>query len=180
MIEVKIPLYRHGMAYIAGAYVKGSFVARDGVFSESDINALPTGQKSKPGYASVGSMKLTQVTSAANGQRGNVFPINKLIYKPEDGDSDNETIPAGSSVIYYAGAGSEYETDQYTAVSGTGGVFNDNLEIGANGKLVESSEADSSLQVVAKVIKVTTGDAEIDEVFETTKFDKDRLWYVLL
>jgi len=40
------PEDRRAIAYIAGAYVKGSFVARDGVFSESDINALPTGQKS--------------------------------------------------------------------------------------------------------------------------------------
>ena len=49
MIEVKVAGIRHGRAYIAGDYYKGSFVKRDGVFSSSDITALPTGQKNLPG-----------------------------------------------------------------------------------------------------------------------------------
>ena len=113
MIEVKIPGIRHGMAYVAGAYYKGSFVKRDGVFSSADITALPTGQKNKPGYAKEGSMKLTQVTSAAAGQRGLVYPINKLLFMPEDADSDQDLIPAGAGVIYYQGG--QYETDQFLA-----------------------------------------------------------------
>lgn len=179
MIEVKIPGIRHGMAYVAGAYAKGSFVQKDGVFSQSDIDGLPTGQKSKPGYASVGDNKLTQVTSAAAGQRGLVFPINKLVFKPEDSDSDLDTIAAGASCIFYQGG--QYETDQYTSVSGTGGVYNDNLEIGASGKLVESAEADTSTQVVAKVIKLTLSDSYVDDVLTITdQYDKDRLWFELL
>ena len=180
MIEVKIPGIRYGQAYVAGAYKKGSFVQLDGVFSQSDVDALPAGQKEVPGYASAGSRKLTQVTSAAAGQRGLVYPINKLIFFPEDSDSTHDTILAGASCIYYAGAGSEYETDQFS-VSGTGGVFNDNLEIGAAGTLVESAEADTSTQVVAKVIKLSLGDDYLDDVLVTTdKFDKDRLWFRLL
>lgn len=178
MIEVKIPGIRHGQAYIAGAYYKGSFVKRDGVFSSADIDALPTGQKNKPGYASAGDLKLTQVTSAAAGQRGTVYPINKLLFQPEDSDSDHDLIAAGSAVIFYQGG--EYETDQYLDVSGTaGGDYGDNLEITVSGKLTESAEADSSTQIVAKVIKQTFGDNYTDEV-KGYEHAKDVLWYALL
>ena len=177
MIEVKIPGIRHGQAYIADAYYKGSFVEKDGVFSSADIDALPTGQKNKPGYASEGSMKLTQVTSAAAGQRGRVFPINKLIYKPEDADSDNDLIAAGSSVIYYEGG--QYETDQYLEVSGTaGGDFGDLLEITVSGKLTETSTTGTDSEV-AEVIKMSFGDDYNDDVMGE-QHEKDRLWYRLL
>ena len=178
MIEPKIPGMRHGMAYIAGAYYKGSFCKKDGVFSSSDITNLPTGQKNKPGYAKAGDLKLTQVTSTADGQRGTVFPINKLIFKPEDSDSDDDLIPAGASVIYYQGG--QYETDQYLEVSGTsGGDFGDNLEITVSGKLTESSYTDESQYIVAKVIKMTFGDSyNHDNLGE--QHEKDRLWYELL
>lgn len=178
MIEVKIPGVRHGMAYIAGAYYKGSFVKMDGVFSQSDINALPTGQKNIPGFASVNSLKLTQVTAAADGQRGLVYPINKLVYQPEGSDASLDLIPAGAGVIFYQGG--QFETDQFLAVSGTaGGDFGDNLEITVSGKLTESSEADTSLQVVAKVVKMTFGDDYTDDV-KGYMHDKDLLWYTLL
>lgn len=178
MIEVKIPGIRHGMAYIAGDYYKGSFVKRDGVFTQANIDALPTGQKSVPGWASVGSPKLTQVTSAAAGQRGTVFPINKLLFAPEGADSASDLILAGSGVIYYQGG--QYETDQFLNVSGTaGGDFGDNLEITVSGKLTESAEADSSTQAVAKVIKMTFGDDYTDEV-KGYMHAKDVLWYELL
>jgi len=184
MIEVKIPGIRHGRAYIDAAYYKGSFVKRNGVFSQNDIDALPTGQKSIPGYASVGSLKLTQVTSAAAGQRGTVFPINKLIFKPEDADvshgvtGDLDLIPAGSGVIFYQGG--QYETDQFLDVSGTaGGDYGDNLEITVSGKLTESAETDESTQIVAKVIQMTFGDDYTDEV-RGYMHDKDLLWYELL
>ena len=178
MIEVKIPGIRHGMAYIAADYKKGSFVKRDGVFTSGEIDALTAGQKNVPGFASTGSLKLTQVTSAAAGQKGTVFPINKLIFKPEDSDSDSDTIAEGSGVIYYQGG--QYETDQYTAVSGSaGGDFGDNLEIASAGQLTESSEGNESTQVVAKVIKTTFGD-EYDDVVKGEQYEKDVLWFELV
>ena len=178
MIEVKVAGLRLGQAYIAGAYYKGSFVKRDGVFSTADIAALPTGQKNLPGFASAGAQKLTQVTAAAAGQRGTVHPINKLIFKPEDADSSEDLIPAGSGVIYYVGG--QYETDQFLDVSGTaGGDFGDNLEITVSGKLTESAEADSSTQVVAQVMQMSFGDDYTDEVMGYMHA-KDRLWYELL
>lgn len=178
MIEVKIPGIRHGMGYIAGDYYKGSFVKMDGVFSAGDITALPTGQKNKPGWASAGSLKLTQVTSAAAGQRGLVFPINKLLFQPEGADSSYDLLSAGVGVIFYQGG--QYETDQFLAVSGTaGGDFGDNLEITVSGKLTESAEADTSTQVVAKVVKMTFGDDYTDDV-KGYMHDKDLLWYTLL
>lgn len=186
MIEPKIPGIRHGMGYIAGAYYKGSFVKMDGEFSSSDITALPTGQKNKPGYASAGDLKLTQVTSAATGQRGLVFPINKLNYKPEDSDTSLDLIDAGASVIYYQGG--QYETDQFLAVSGTaGGDFGDNLEITVSGKLTESAQDDTSTQVVAKVIKMTYSDMGYNDDFfgeesvvMNDRWSRDSLWYQLL
>lgn len=178
MIEVKIPGIRYGHAFIDSAYYKGSFVKRNGVFSSSDITALPTGQKNIPGYAVEGSLKLTQVTSAAAGQRGTVYPINKLIFAPEDSDSDYDLIPAGASVLYYVGG--QYETDQFLAVSGTaGGDFGDNLEITVSGKLTESAEGDESTQIVAKVITVTFGDSYNDTVLGSGS-SKNTLWYELL
>ena len=177
MIEPKVPGLRSGRGYIAAAYYKGSFVKMDGVFTANEIAALPTGQKSIPGYASTGPLKLTQVTSAAAGQRGMVFPINKLIFKPEDSDSDSELIPAGSSVIFYEGG--EYETDQFLDVSGTDSDFGDNLEITVSGKLTETTETDDSTQIVAKVIGISYGDSYNDEVMGQNH-TKDRLWYKLL
>lgn len=176
MIEVKIPGLRHGQAYIAGAYRKGSFVKKDGVFSQSDIDALGAANSNKPGYAKVGSMKLTQVTAAAAGQAGEVYPINKLIFKPEDSDASMDLIPAGSGVIFYEGG--EYETDQYTGVAGAGSAFGDPLEITAAGQLTESAEAAGSNQIVAEVVKVTTGDSYNHDVMGADGA-KDRLWFRL-
>ena len=178
MIEVKIPGIRHGRAYIATDCYKGSFVKRDGVFSAADITALPTGQKNLPGFAQEGSFKLSQVTSAAAGQRGTVFPINKLLFQPEDAESTHDLVLAGSGVIFYQGG--QYETDQFLSVSGTsGGDYGDNLEITVSGKLTESSEGDESTTAVAKVVQMSFGDDYTDDVMGYMH-DKDRLWYELL
>jgi len=178
MIEVKIPGTRHGMGYIAGAYYKGSFVTRDGVFTSGEITALPANQKNKPGFAYEGALKLTQVTTAAAGQRGTVFPINKLLFAPEGADADSDLIPAGSSVIYYQGG--QYETDQFLAVSGTaGGDFGDNLEVTVSGKLTESLDTNAGTQFVAKVIKMTFGDDYTDPE-KGYMHAKDTLWYELV
>lgn len=178
MIEVKIPGIRHGRAYIAADYAKGSFCKKDGVFSSVNIAALPAGQKDVPGFAYAGAAKLTQVGTAAAGHRGTLFPINKLLFKPEGSDSTDDTISAGSGVIFYQGG--QYETDQYTAISGTaGGDFGDNLEVTTAGKLTETSQNDASTQIVAKVIVTTFGDEYNDEV-KGTKYEKDVLWYELL
>lgn len=163
--KVIVPDEARKSAYVAAEYEVGTWCSLNGVFSAGDITSLGTANSNKPGYASVGDPKLTQVTT---GVTGRVYPIDKLITIPEDSDADHDTVPAGASAIYYTEG--RFETDQYTTVSGTGAAFGDYLKLGTGGKLVEESSAQTETGAsVARVIKINDGNGQFTKeslVFE--------------
>ena len=157
---------RHGEAFVASGVKRGCFVKLDGVFTQADIDALPEGQKNKPGYAYVGAPKLNV---AFKGVTGRVFPVDYYVAAPEDSESDWDTIPAGHQAVYYTEG--EFETDQYSGVSGTGANFGDYLKLNTKGQLTEEANpATETSESVARVVKWIKGGT----------FDKDRLRFVLI
>jgi len=150
MKKVIVPDHARKTAYAAAAYDIGTWCSLNGTFSASDITTLGSDNSNKPGYASTGDPKLTQVTT---GVMGRVFPIDKLVFIPEDSESDHDSVAAGQACLYYTEG--RFETDQYTDVSGTGGAFGDYLKLGTGGKLVEEATATTETAAsVARVIKV--------------------------
>lgn len=148
--KVIVPDQARKTAYAAAAYEVGSWCSLNGNFSAGDIASLGAANSNKPGYAYVGDPKLTQVTT---GVMGRVYPIDKLVFIPEDSDADHDTVAAGQACTYYTAG--RFETDQYTDVSGTGGAFGDYLKLGTGGKLVEEATATTeTAQSVARVVKV--------------------------
>lgn len=161
--KVIVPDHARKSAYAASEYEVGSWCSLDGVFSAADILALGT-SANKPGYAYVGDPKLTQVTT---GVTGRVYPIDKLIFIPEDSDTSHDTVPAGACAIYYTEG--RFETDQYTSVSGTGAAFGDYLKLGTGGKLVEEAAATTETAAsVARVIKINDGNGQYGTVGRET------------
>lgn len=171
MLEVKIPGIRVGTAYAGEDLTKGTWVKASGTFSQGDldtIHAVYPAQKNAAGFANVDSEK---VMLAVLGDVLPCFPVNKLERQPEDADSNS--IIRGEGVIYYVGG--EYETDQFTSVSGTGAAFGDFLKIGASGKLVEEASATTKTTASkATVVRMTHG---IDSL---TGDVLDRLWFRML
>lgn len=140
-------------AYAAAAYDVGVWAKEDGEFSASDIAALPSGQKNKPGYAFAGAKKLTRLTTSDDNVTGRVGVIGKNITIPEDSDTSHDSVAAGQSCLYFRGG--QFETDQYVSVSGTGAAFGDYLKVDANGKLVEeASPTTETTKSVARVVKI--------------------------
>ena len=165
--EVNVPDNARKSAYVAAAYDVGTWVSLNGEFSASDITALGTSNSNKPGYASTGDKKLTQVTT---GILGRVFPINKKIFIPEDSDTDHDSVAAGQMCIYYTEG--QFETDQYTSVSGTGAAFGDYLKLTTGGKLAEEAAATTETAAsVARVIEIHNGDDGGDTTKDSLIFE---------
>jgi len=135
-----------GDAFVATSMKRGTFVVLSGTFSSSDIASLPSGQKNKPGYASVGDKKLVK---AYIGATGACFPVDKLIIKPENADTDEDTIPAGAQVIYYTEG--EFRTTEFTDVGSPD--FGDYLKLSTSGTLtIEADAHTKTSESVARVI----------------------------
>ena len=172
MLEVKRPGARTGTEYAGESLVKGSWVRVSGTFSSGDITTIQTAapaQVNAAGFANVGSNKIMQ---AVPGEVLPCYPVNKLILKPEDAEADLQTIAAGEGVIYYIGG--EYESDQYSAVSGTGAAPGNFLKVGSDGILVE--EASPSTETTASV-------ATVHSMFHGIDRDgvvQDILWFRML
>ncbi len=160
--KVMVPDTARKTAFVAAEYAVGQWCYPNGVFSEADIAALGAANSNKPGFASVGDAKLTRAgVGTPSNAAGRCFPIDKLIFIPEDSDSDHTTIEAGASVVYYTAG--QFETDQYSDVSGTGGAFGDYLKIGANGVLVEETTPTTETALsVARVIKVNDSGPDVN------------------
>jgi hypothetical protein len=170
MLEVKIPGIRHGLGYAGEDLQKGTWVRPSGTFSSGDITTIQTtspAQANAAGFANAGDIKIMQ---SVLGDVQPSFPVNKLQIAPEDADSDD--ILAGEGVIYYIGG--EYETDQYTSVSGTGGGPGDFLKIGNSGKLVEETTPSTvTTSSVAQVVRMFHG-------IDANNVVRDRLWFRMI
>jgi len=173
MLEVKIPGIRVGRAYAGEDMTKGKWVTLSGTFDQSDIDTIVAAhpeQANAAGFAKVGSAK---VLLAAGETTLPAFPVNKLILQPEDAEADLDTITAGEGVIYYVGG--EYETDQFTTVTGTGAAPGDFLKLDANSKLAE--EADPAVQTTASVAIMATKTEGLDSL---TGAVLDRVWFRMI
>lgn len=148
------PTSRHGDAFVATDVKKGSFVVQSGTFTQADIDALPEGQKNKPGYAYVGSPKLVQAYDATIANMGEAYPVDKRIFVPEDADlnSSFETILAGSQALYYDNG--DFRTTEYTNLTTTV-VYGDYLKLSASGTLTDESNLKiQTTSTVARVIEL--------------------------
>lgn len=125
---------KKGRAFIATSMKRGTFVVLSGTFSTSDISGLPSGQKSKPGYAYSGDLKLVEAYSGATGR---CFPVDKLTFVPEDADTDHDTIDAGAGAIYYTEG--TFRTSEFTDV--TDPEFGEYLKLSASGTLTDEASA---------------------------------------
>lgn len=150
--------------YAAAAYQPGQWVKLNGTFSAADITALPAGQKNKPGYASAGDVKFTRLTTSDDNITGRVGVLGKLIFVPEDSDTDHDDIAAGQSCLVFTAG--RFETDQYTSVSGTGAAFGDYLKPTDTGTLgEEASPTTETTKSVARVFKINnTGNPSYDSL----------------
>lgn len=158
MIWVKIPGIRHGMAYTKESMTKGQFAYLAGHAVAAD---MPLGT---PGFSSAGSKILrlakapamygragwlsgvlnTVVTtsilvSGAKAAPVGVYPVNKLIYQPEDDELDLQTIASGAGCIYYESG--EFETDQWEDATNvmSSAVFGDLLFLNGNARLTRDA-----------------------------------------
>ena len=146
---------RHGGAYVASAMNKGTFVTVSGTFSAAEITALPANQKSRPGFAYENDRKLVQ---AYAGITGRCYPVDKLIFDPEDADTDYDEISAGAGAIYYEEG--EFRTNEFTDVTTTV-VFGNYLKLSASGTLTdEAALTTETTASVARVIKIERQDAD--------------------
>jgi len=148
---------RQGDAYILTSMKRGTFVVLSGTFSASDVSGLPSGQKNKPGYASSGDKKLVK---AYAGLTGRCYPVDKLVFVPEDADTDHDSIDAGAMVVYYMDG--EFRTTEYTNV--TSPVFGEYLKLSASGTLTdEGSPYTETSASVARVVKLDSTSSDPSE-----------------
>jgi len=168
--KVNVPDEARKTAFAATAMSPGQWVKLNGEFSAGDITSLGSSASNKPGYASVGDKKLTLITTSDDNITGRVAVVDKLVFIPEDSDTDSNAIAAGQSCVYYTEG--QFETDQYTSVSGTGAAFGDYLKPDDNSKLQEEASASTeTTKSIARVIKINnSGDSTKDSlVFEMIK-----------
>lgn len=147
---------RRGEAYVATAMKKGTFVVVSGTFSSAEITTLPASQKSRPGFAYSGDPKLVV---AYAGITGRCFPVDKLIFVPENADdvTSNNTLVAGAGAIYYTEG--EFRTSEFTDVTTTS-VFGEYLKLSTSGTLTdESSSFTETSESVARLVKLVRADA---------------------
>ena len=163
---------RFGYAFVASGCKCGQFHRMWGTFSAADITALGSDNSGKPGYAYQDDPKLGRIET---GKTGRAFPVNKLVFKPEDDESTHTDISAGEQVIYYTQG--EFITDQYdrdpsTGISGTGAAFGNYLKLTVSGWLCEESDPETeTTSSVAVVVKHLTNSA---------RSTQERLWYRLI
>lgn len=156
---VDVPKSGRKTGYMAGdsaTYKKGTMVVASGTFSASDISSLPAGQKNAPGYAQVGYVKLVRAYVGA-GKRS--YPMDKIIFVPEDGDDDLDTVKKGEQVVYYTEG--TFETTEFTDCDGA--VFGNYLKTTASGTLTLESPANTETSnSVARVeeLKAQSGPAK--------------------
>jgi hypothetical protein len=150
MLElVNVPDSARKYGFAATEMRKGTFVVLSGTFSAGDISALPAAQRSKPGYASAGDLKLVR---AYVGATGRCYPINKHIFVPEGADDDSDSILAGASAVYYDEG--EFRTTEYTDLSASTD-FGDYLKLSTSGTLTaEAADHTESTASVARVVRV--------------------------
>jgi hypothetical protein len=161
--KVNVPAGAGKTAYAGEEMEQGLWVELSGEFSAVQINNLPSGQKNKPGYASVGDKRVIKATGS--GDTGRVYPVKKIIVEPEDSDSDSDytTIDAGQSLTYFTEG--TFETDQYTDVSGTGAAFGDYLKLSSSKLVEEAAATTETANSVARVIKINnSGDSTKDSL----------------
>ena len=148
---------RQGQAYVSAAVKKGTFMVLSGTFSAADIAALPAGQKDIPGFAKSGSFKLVTAYDDTYQNKGPSYPVTKLIFVPEDGDSTFDTIKAGAQAVYFEGG--RFRTSEYTDVSTTV-VYGDFLKLTASGTLTDEATLKTATDsTVARVIALHNSNA---------------------
>jgi len=173
MIIVKIPGIRHGNAYARMAMVKGQFVYEWGNALAGDMS-LGT-----PGFSSLGSRlvslatapnvfgkagflmggrtlpTMTELTSGAKAAPTGVYPVNKLLTKPEDAEfaTAQQAIASGEGVIFYQGG--EYETDQWEDATNimSSADYGDPLFLNGNARLTRDAGWILSGYIVAYFIQ---------------------------
>ena len=115
MLEiVDVPKTGRKTGYISSAVKKGTWVVVSGTWTQAQIDALPDAQKNKPGYASVGALRLQVAYPGA----GRSFPADKIYFEHEDSDYDHDTFAAGEAVTYYENDGT-FRTSEFTDVTTT-------------------------------------------------------------
>ena len=168
--EVNVPENARRTAYAAAAMEVGEWVKLNGEFSAGDITTLGSDNSNKPGYASIGDMKVTSLTTSDDHLTGRVGVVGKKIYVPEDADTEYDDIAKGQSCIVYVAG--QFETDMYVSVSGTGGAFGDYLKVNDDAKLIEESSATTETsKSVARVIRVNNGDRGGDTTKDSLIFE---------
>lgn len=163
MLEiVRVPVTaRVGTGYVNSDMKRGTFVVASGTFTASDISALPTTQRNKQGYASAGDLKLVKAYDGTFSSRGPAYPVDKRTTVPEGGDSDYETIKAGSQVVYYTEG--EFRTSEYTNLTTTV-TFGDYLKLSASGTLTdETNLKTATANTVARVIGLFDDSSDLSE-----------------
>lgn len=148
-----------GVAFAAQAVKKGTFMVASGTFTQADIDALPAGQKNKPGYAYVGSKKLVPAYGQTVAIQGPSYPVDKKIFKIENADSDEDIIPAGAQVVYYKSG--EFRTSEFTDLISAGLTYGSYLKTSASGTLTEEAAlATPTNSTVARVISLDNNHAD--------------------
>lgn len=100
MIEVRIvPAEAKKSGAIYGAYVKGAFCVVNDRFTSANITAMADGSHK----ASLGEIRLALCTggTAQNTNPRMAYPIDALVFAPENSETSYDTMVSGDRVIYY-------------------------------------------------------------------------------
>jgi len=165
--KVNVPVHARKTAYATENIEVGLWCYPNGFWTADQIADLDPSIRNKPGYAYVGAPRMS---IASTGDTGRKYPVDKLIFIPEYGDSDTRftVIVSGAGLNYYTEG--QFETDQYVDVSGTGATFGDYLKLETGtGRLCEEATATTeTAESVARVIKINNaGDPTKDSlIFE--------------
>lgn len=151
MLEiVDVPKEGRKVGYVAGAYKKGTWLVRSGTWTQAQIDALPTAQKNKAGYAAVGADRY-QIGYLGGGE---CFPSDKIYFEPEDSDFDHDSYLAGQAVVGYTNGGT-FRTTEFTDLNTSTTIFGTRLRLSASGTLINEADVDVQTEnTVAMVEKL--------------------------
>lgn len=148
MIEPRIvPAEAKKSGAVYGTYTRGSFCRIGPAFTAQ--SALNIGQ------AAAGEMKLILSTGGTgNNDRGRVFPIDKLTFMSEDGDSSYDTLASGDRVMYFTEG--EFATDCYDTSITVATELGTLLYTNTTGWLTVAGEPGGSGDAIAILVAVNT------------------------
>jgi len=167
MIEPKVPGVRTGMGYIkigpSETFTQGAFVK----LSSSTWGSEAPGT---PGKAYNGALCYVPATDSDDINTP-VYPIKKLIYKPENSETDLDTVSSGDGIIIFMGG--QYETDAYDTDVEWDSVDPGTLLYLNSDSVLTTGQASDTTPARARFLKVASS-------YNSKYASREVIWYELI